>query len=176
MREQWPSWATETVEVVPPDPSWPAIARGVIADLHDPLRPWLDGSIEHVGSTAVPGLPAKPVVDLMAPVASLSSSQQADAPLAEAGWQLVPPRLDNRPWRRLYVLPDNARRVAHLHLVERSSPRWREALAFRDALRSRPELAAAYAEVKRAAAMAHGEDREAYTAAKSDFVRRALTS
>jgi hypothetical protein len=58
----WPAWATERVDVVPADPRWAAVARGLLRDLHDRLRPWLDGRIEHVGSTAVPGLAAKPIV------------------------------------------------------------------------------------------------------------------
>ena len=174
-REDWPSWATEKVEIVQPDPNWPKLARGLAEDLHDRLRAWLDGNIEHVGSTAVPGLPAKPVIDLMAPVTSVQLSHEADSTLTEAGWQLVPPHLDNRPWRRFYVLADGASRVAHLHLLERSSPRWHEVLAFRDALRSRPALVAAYAKVKRAAAEAHPDDREGYTAAKSDFIHEVLT-
>ncbi len=85
-----------------------------------PSRPsLLDGPAEHIGSTSVPGLPAKPIVDLMAPIASLSSGHaEADSVLADAGWQLVPPELDNRPWRRFYALPHGTKRAAHLHLVE----------------------------------------------------------
>lgn len=175
-REVWPAWATQEVEVAEPDPAWASLARRLAGDLAARLGPWLDGeAIEHVGSTAVPGLAAKPVVDLMAPVTSLAACHAADADLGQAGWQLVPPELDGRPWRRFYVLPDAARRVAHLHLVERTSPRWRETLVFRDALRERPGLADAYAEVKRAAAAAHADDREAYTAAKAGFIEQALS-
>jgi GrpB-like predicted nucleotidyltransferase (UPF0157 family) len=174
VREAWPAWATEKIEIVEPDPAWERRAAELGADLGRRLAHWLDGRVEHVGSTAVLGLAAKPVLDLMAPMRSLADSADADATLAGAGWKLVPPELDRRPWRRMYVLPDGSRRAAHLHLIEPAHPRWREALAFRDELRRRPDLVAAYAGVKRAAAHAHGDDREAYTAAKSAFVRRVI--
>lgn len=96
--------------------------------------------------------------------------------LADAGWQLVPPDLDGRPWRRFYVLAAGRRRLAHLHLVEPTSPRWREAIRFRDTLRTHPMLAAAYGEVKHAAAEAHPDDRERYTAEKADFIEKVLSA
>ncbi len=123
----------------------------------------------------MPGLAAKPVVDLLAPVESLADGPRADDVLAEAGWQLVPPELDQRPWRRMYVLPEDDRRLAHLHLVEFDHPRWREILLFRDRLRRHPELAQEYAHVKRVAARAHPDDREAYTKAKSAFIEEVVT-
>lgn len=171
--QNWPAWATEPVEVVEWDPSWLDRADNLRLDLQQ-LEPWLDGQVQHVGSTAVPGLPAKPIVDLMAPVESLPTLEAADATLASAQWRLVPPQLDQRPWRRFYVLPDGSRRVAHLHLVERDHGRWQQVLDFRDALRTRPQLKNAYAELKRRLAQQHRDDREAYTAGKADFIQRAL--
>ncbi|HEX9766299.1 MAG TPA: GrpB family protein [Nitriliruptorales bacterium] len=171
MADRWPAWATQKVEIVDWDPSWSQRASDLISDLDHRLARWLAGSVEHVGSTAVPGLAAKPVVDLLAPVVSLVDAPGADDVLSEAGWQLVPPELDRRPWRRSYVLADDDRRLAHLHLVEREHARWRETLLFRDRLRRHPELAQEYARVKRFAARAHADDREAYTEAKSAFVQ-----
>lgn len=171
MSEGWPAWATQKIEISEPDPVWEQRAAELADDLEQRLAPWLEGRVEHVGSTAVPGLPAKPVIDLMAPVNSLAESEGADGVLAEAGWHLVPPELDQRPWRRMHVLSDGSRRLAHLHLVEPAHPRWREVLVFRDQLRQRPELAAEYARVKRLAAQEHEDDREAYTESKSTFVR-----
>jgi GrpB-like predicted nucleotidyltransferase (UPF0157 family) len=166
----WPAWAVEPVQLSEWDPAW--LVRGAVlaADLEEQLAGWLEGSIEHVGSTAVPGLTAKPVVDLLAPVASLAVGVPVDEVLAAGGWHLVPPELDQRSWRRMYVLADADRRVAHLHLVETSHPRRREMVGFRDRLRRDPALAAAYARVKRSAAAAHHDDREAYTQAKGTFI------
>jgi GrpB-like predicted nucleotidyltransferase (UPF0157 family)/uncharacterized cupin superfamily protein len=172
--ETWPAWATEPIEIVDPDPAWTARAAALREDLEDRLGPWLEGDIEHVGSTAVPGLAAKPVLDLLAPVRLGSVAAELHRPLAEAGWELVPPELDGRAWRRLYVLAEGSRRRAHLHLVDPSDPRWCDEVTFRDRLRQRPDLAAAYARLKRLAAAAHRDDREAYTDAKSDFVHRVL--
>ena len=87
---------------------------------------------------------------------------------------LVPPELDRRAWRRLFVLPDGDRRAAHLHVTTADTPRWREQLAFRDRLRADPALRDDYAALKRRLAAAHAGDREAYTAGKGAFVARAL--
>lgn len=171
---EWPTWATERVVVVPWSPAWSSRGRELTADLNGLLDRWLDGRIEHVGSTSVPGLAAKPIIDLMAPVTSLAAAAEADHWLAEEGWHLVPPDLDLRPWRRMYVLPEGDRRFAHLHLVERQHPKWRDTLRFRDELRRRPDLAASYSYLKRRAAEAHEHDREAYTEAKSAFVDQVL--
>lgn len=171
MGEDWPSWATQRIEIHTWDASWQQRATELIAALEPPLENWLEGPIEQVGSTAVPGLAAKPVIDLQAPVASLVDSEQADQVLTEAGWHLVPPELDQRPWRRLHVLADGHRRVAHLHVVDVDHPRRRETLHFRDHLRNQPALAAQYEHLKRTAAREHGHEREAYTHAKAAFIR-----
>ncbi len=172
--DAWPTWATAPIEVVAHDPGWAELAATLATDLDRRCAPWLDGEVEHVGSTAIPGLPAKPIVDLMAPVRHLAETPAADSPLSVAGWELVPPALDERPWRRFYVQPEGDRRVAHLHLVERGHARWREVVTFRDALLVDAALAAEYAAIKREAAVRFGEDREAYTAAKSSFIQRVV--
>lgn len=104
MRDDWPTWARQPIEITGPDPQWPRQAAELARDLDRLLASWLDGTTEHVGSTAVPGLPAKPVLDLLAPVRRLADVAQAHRTLAEAGWHLVPPELDRRAWRRLYAI------------------------------------------------------------------------
>jgi GrpB-like predicted nucleotidyltransferase (UPF0157 family) len=172
--DAWPAWARQEVEISEPDPAWEWQAAELRAGLERRLARWFDGHVERVGSTAVPGLAAKPVIDLLAPVNSLAESERADDVLAAEGWHLVPPELDQRPWRRMYVLPEGDRRLAHLHLVEPTHPQWRDVLLFRDRLRLHPELAAEYMRIKRLAARAHPDDREAYTAAKSAFVQQVI--
>ncbi len=156
------SWTHEAVHIVDADPTWAATA----AVLADQVAPHVDGPVEHVGSTAVPGLAAKPIVDLMAGVEVLDGR-------TVPGWHLVPPELDLRPYRRFHVLVSGDRRVAHLHLMRTDAPRWAEQLAFRDALRGDDTLRDAYAALKRRLA-ATASDREAYTEAKGDFVREVL--
>lgn len=176
MSEGWPTWATQPVEIHDWTPAWAELAADLIGELESDLDRWLLGSIEHVGSTAVPGLPAKPIVDLLAPVRSLAAAEAADELLVAGGWHLVPPELDQRPWRRMYVLPDGDERVAHLHLVEADHERVRDTLMFRDQLRQRRDLASKYARLKFAAAEEHRDDREAYTSAKAAFVREVVDS
>ncbi len=172
----WPTWATERVEIVRYDPSWPRRAALHIARLNRLLARWLTQPIEHVGSTAIPGLPAKPIIDLQAAVVDLAATDRITERLAPDGWHPVPVELDQRPWRRLYVLPENDRRAAHLHVLSQDSPRWHEQLTFRDALRADPGLVAEYADLKTDLSAQHAEDREAYTRGKTSFVRRIVRS
>jgi len=172
-----PPWAYEAPQVHPHDPRLLLAAETEQQRLADMLAPWLVDGVEHVGSTAVPGLAAKPIIDLMASVRDLGEAvTQAGAVLAADGWCYVPPELDNHPHRRFFVKPDEAgqHRVAHLHLIQAGHPRWAEQLAFRDALRRDGELARQYGELKKQLAERHAGDREAYTAAKTEFVANAL--
>ncbi len=172
--EHWPSWATEPVSLVDPDPDWARRGEQERDHLEGLLASWLTWRIEHVGSTAVAGLPAKPIIDLQAAVADLVVAAPVAAALAPHGWHWVDPDLDQRPWRRFYLKVTAGRRSAHLHLMAADAQRWNQQLTFRDALRADLSLAAAYAELKRDLAAQHSTDREAYTAAKSDFVRMVL--
>ena len=177
MSETTPAWAYAKPEVRAHDPrliEWAEIERARLVVV---LTPWLVDGVEHVGSTAVPGLAAKPIIDLMASVRDVDELiDQAGAALWDAGWWYVPPELDNRSWRRFFVKPDESgqHRYAHLHVIAAGHPRWAEQLAFRDALRRDDELARRYGDLKRRLAAEHAEDREAYTEAKGEFVRDAL--
>lgn len=170
----WPAWATETVEVRPPDPAWQQGGERERQALEASLASWLVAPVEHVGSTAVPGLAAKPILDLQAAVVDLRAAPVIAEILAPGGWNYVAPDLDRRPWRRFFVKVIAGRRVAHLHVMTKGTTRWDEQLAFRDALRADPDFAEAYAAVKRDLAAQHTADRESYTAAKSDFIRAVL--
>ena len=173
MNDATPAWAYERAELCPPDPRWAVRGRAERERLTELLAPWLVDGVEHVGSTAVPGLAAKPIVDLMASVTDLDTAM---GPLTADGWHHVPPELDRRPWRRFHVKPDAAglRREAHLHLLPAGHPRWHDQLAFRDALRDDAALARRYEALKRRLSDRHGDDREAYTEAKAEFVANAL--
>jgi GrpB-like predicted nucleotidyltransferase (UPF0157 family) len=170
----WPAWATETVRLQPGDPRWAQRGAQAATDLAVALEPWLTGPVEHVGSTAVPGLTAKPVLDLQAPVRDLADAPAIAELLADAGWHLVPTELDGRDDERFLIQAEGDHRVAHLHLMLDSAPGWSARLTFRDALRADPALAAAYAALKQELAGRHADDREAYTDAKAEFVRNVL--
>jgi len=170
----WPAWATETVEVRPPDPAWQISGEREREALQATLAPWLVLPVEHVGSTAVPGLADKPILDFQAAVTNLGTLLHIADKLAPLDWHHVPPELDQRPWRRFFVRVNGERRAAHLHVMSAGTARWEQQLAFRDALRADPNLAAAYAALKRDLAARHLTDRERYSAAKADFVRAVL--
>lgn len=183
-REAWPRWATEPVAVVPCEPAWLRIGAALAAEVGAALASLGVPRVHHVGSTAVPGLAAKPIVDLLAEVVGRPEDSpdrrlddvaaQALSLLAPGAWHLVPPDLDQRPWRRLLVLVRDERRSAHLQLVASDHPRVGETVAFRDALRADPEAARRYGALKRLLAVEHASDREAYTDAKSAFVDELL--
>jgi len=174
--EEWPAWATEAVEVVPPDPGWQAREEQQCRDLERDLAGWLISPVEHIGSTAVPGLAAKPVLDFQAKVDDLGCVSEIASVLGSRGWHWVSVELDHRPWERFFVQVAQDRRRAHLHLLGPSVPQWSARLVFRDALRSDPSLAADYAELKTNLAIAHRADREAYTRAKAAFITEVLAS
>jgi GrpB-like predicted nucleotidyltransferase (UPF0157 family) len=171
----WPAWATESVRLQPADPGWAERGAQAATALAATLEPWLTGPVEHVGSTAVPGLTAKPVLDLQAPVRDLADADAVAEVLAPAGWHLVPAELDGRDDERLLIQAEGDHRVGHLHLMLAFAPGWSARLTFRDALRSDDALRATYAALKTELAAVHAEDREGYTDAKAEFVRDVLS-
>jgi GrpB-like predicted nucleotidyltransferase (UPF0157 family) len=164
---------TERVRIVPYDPSWSDRFLDEKALLDRAIGRWVTGGIHHVGSTAVVGLDAKPIIDILVGVQGLAESRQAFGPLSEVGYLYAPYRADEMHW---FCKPDPARRTHHLHLVPSGSRRFADELAFRDRLRADHALAADYAALKRRLAAELAEDREAYTAAKADFIAAALRS
>lgn len=172
-----PAWAVEGVRLCAYDPGWPARAARYADELRPVLGRWLLGPIEHVGSTSVPGLAAKPVIDLMAQATNPGVVvRQAGAALAELDWRYVPPELDARPFRRFFakVSADGQHRLAHLHLMFPGAARWDQQLQFRDALRADAALRDEYASIKGRLARACPGDRERYTDEKAVFVTRTL--
>jgi GrpB-like predicted nucleotidyltransferase (UPF0157 family) len=146
------------IELVDPDPTWPARFRAEAARLAG-VVPGLE--LHHIGSTAVPGLAAKPIVDLMVLVEDLDAAVSAF--VERGGYERLP--ADAAPGgRRCLCRPSSAHRTHHLHLVDH--------LRFRDALRADPALAAAYATLKRELAERFAGDREAYAEAKTPFIAR----
>lgn len=166
-----PSEPEAPVYIVAYDPTWPTLFEAEAGTLRQVLQPWLAGPIEHVGSTAVPGLPAKPVIDIMAAVESLDASRGASLPLRKLAYQYAPYRPDVMHW---FCKPGFSLRTHHLHLVPYESLVWRERIQFRDYLRSHPAVAEEYAALKYQLADLYRFDREAYTEAKGPFIVRVL--
>ena len=157
------------VEIVPYDPDWRQRFEDERALLASVLDPGLAGPTEHVGSTAVPGLDSKPVIDIMAGVESLDASRAAIAAAEGCGYLYAPYREDVMHW---FCKPSPVLRTHHLHLVPYDSDLWRERIAFRDYLRAHAEVAREYATLKHELASRFRFDREAYTESKAPFVTR----
>ena len=159
------------VEVVAYNPAWPSKFEEERAVLEGLLARWIVAGIEHVGSTAVPGLAAKPVIDIMVPVESLEASRGSIEAASRAGYVYWPYKADVMHW---FCKPSAAHRTHHLHVVPFESPLWFDRLRFRDALRSDARLAERYAELKLRLARRYRHDREAYTEGKAGFVAAVL--
>jgi GrpB-like predicted nucleotidyltransferase (UPF0157 family) len=161
------------IKIVPYDSNWPMRFAAEAARIHEVMSS-LAQRIEHVGSTSVPGLSAKPVIDIQVSVASLGALGPYAAPLAQLGYRHVPfgPPVD-------LVYPFFQKPAAwpsthHIHLCIVGSEHERRHLAFRDYLRSHPAVAAEYAEIKQRLAAAHDdatlESRERYSLSKTPFI------
>ncbi len=164
----------EPVFVVKYDPRWPSLyaleCSRVVAAVGSYVK-----AVEHVGSTAVPELDAKPVIDIMVSVQGIRSAGHLIRPLKEIGysyWAENP-----NPERMLFVKfadADRTSRNYNLHVMEAGVELWNDRIFFRDHLRSHPEVAGEYARLKHALAKRFRGDREAYTRAKTDFISAML--
>jgi GrpB-like predicted nucleotidyltransferase (UPF0157 family) len=160
----------ETIVIAEYDPVWPIRAAEAIAAIRTALGDRLL-AIEHVGSTSVPGLAAKAILDLMAGIRTLDEAPACIPSLAALGFEYKSEFEDTLPERRYFRKQIGSERTHHLHMVVYGGEFWVRHLAFRDALRADPALAADYAALKRRLAAEHGADRVGYTDAKTDFIR-----
>jgi GrpB-like predicted nucleotidyltransferase (UPF0157 family) len=126
--------ADEPIRVARYDPEWPARFERERELLHNAIGDRITGGIHHIGSTAVPGLDAKPIIDLLVGVEDLATSRTCFKPLTELDYLYAPYLVEEMHW---FCKPDPSRRTHHLHLVPRNSRRFRDELAFRDHLRSK---------------------------------------
>lgn len=164
-----------SVLVVPYSDFWPALFAAEADRLTATLAAWLVGNVEHIGSTAVPGLAAKPILDMLAPIQDLNVARSAIPALAELGYQHADHRQHEALWFYKQWGDDYNSRTHQLHLTRPDSALWRERLTFRDALRVDPSLMIEYQDLKQT--LASGTfDLTDYTAGKRDFVVRVLRS
>jgi GrpB-like predicted nucleotidyltransferase (UPF0157 family) len=165
----------EEIHLTPYEAGWP-MAFTAERDRLLSLFPSQLLRVEHFGSTAIPGMPAKPIIDILAAVASMDVADALFTPLLAAGYttsRAFNAMLVDRRW---FMRSSHGRRTHHLHIVAADDSVWAERLAFRDALRASAELAQRYADLKRELASRFRRDREAYTEAKSAFVASVLAS
>jgi GrpB-like predicted nucleotidyltransferase (UPF0157 family) len=165
----------DPIHIEPYDSAWPALFAEQRDQIEPLLRPWLTQPIEHIGSTSVPGLAAKPIIDMLAVVDKYERFVSAIPLLEDVSWVLAPEPGDQDERKYSLCHPDIAQRSHHLHVVECLSTGWPTWLRFRDTLRTDPDAAAEYAALKRELAEADPHDRPAYRAAKAPFIQSVLT-
>ena len=151
--------------------SWPEKFEQEKEHLMSVVGSWNYGAIEHVGSTAVPGMVAKPVIDIMFGVKSLESSKPAIEILVENGYEYWPYKKEVMHW---FCKPSDAFRTHHLHLIPFESQLWYERIKFRDLLRTDRIIFDQYSALKIDLAGSYKEDREAYTEKKWPFIKQVL--
>jgi GrpB-like predicted nucleotidyltransferase (UPF0157 family) len=170
----------EHVEIVPYDPAWPEQFRREKAHLLSCLPQDVVGRIEHFGSTAVPGLAAKPIIDLLVEVTDLEVTKVRIVPVLESqGYEYLwrPTHGDDGPPFYAWFIkrhPETGVRTHHIHMVERHFEHW-ERLLFRDYLVQHPDVAREYEALKFRLASAYQNDRVAYTQGKTPFINKVMT-
>jgi GrpB-like predicted nucleotidyltransferase (UPF0157 family) len=158
------------VQLVPYDPAWPQQFRAA----EERLRGLLKGqvlAIDHIGSTAVPGICAKPMIDIDITLGDIDAIPHASSILVGAGFEARGNRYDDGMWAFLWKSSSPALRV---YLSPPENETHRQRLLFRDHLRQSPDLAAQYAELKNRLAQEFSKDGDRYTAEKSEFVRHVV--
>jgi len=167
----------EDVKIAPYDPQWPVLFRQEKEHLLSCLPSALVQRIEHFGSTAVPGLAAKPIVDMLVEVTDLQATRSQIAPVLEAqGYDYFwrPTHGDDGPPFYAWFIkrhPQTGARTHHIHMVEADFESW-DSLLFRDYLIEHPQAAREYESLKIHLASSYPNDRVAYTEGKTEFVVR----
>ena len=168
----------EEVAIEAYSPEWPELFLQEKRHLLSCLPRDLIGRVEHFGSTAVPGLAAKPIVDMLVEVTDLQATRERIAPVLEAqGYEYLwrPTHGDDGPPFYAWFIkrdPKTCARTHHIHMVEKTFTEHWDRLLFRDYLIDHPDAARAYEALKASLASASPHDRVAYTRGKTEFITR----
>lgn len=158
-----------TVKLVPYSADWPRQFDEEKKLLSEAMGT-LCLTIEHIGSTAIPGIEAKPIIDIAAMISSLEDVDKCVEVLTKAGYEYKGEY--GLPGRHFFV--KGAPVTHHLHVVASGSDHWDSWLFFRDHLRAETDISKAYADIKHELAESYAQDRNAYTRNKGDFIVRTL--
>lgn len=159
----------QPVSLADHDPRWRTMFEDEKRRLMDAL-PGTFLAIEHIGSTAVDGMKAKPLIDLLAGVDSMETAIALNRLLVEHGYTTSASLNDTLPTRQWFMRQEQGVRTHHLHVVVHDSDEWRMRIGFRDALRADPELRRRYTALKEDLVARYAEDRDAYTEGKGAFI------
>lgn len=159
------------VELVPNDPKWPFVFEDEARALAGLFSSQLI-AIYHIGSTAIPGIYAKPVIDILIEVKSIDMIDALDAAMQALDY--APRGEHGIPGRRYFSKEINGIHTHHVHIFAQGHPEIARHIRFCDYLRANPEEARAYSQLKRHLAQIYPEDAESYTEAKSPFMRTSI--
>ncbi len=167
--------SNDIVYLVPYDGTWPELAAKEMTAIREALSE-IKFEIEHIGSTAIPGLSAKPIIDLLIGVDSLSDANKFIEPLEQFGYSYW---RDNPKKDRFYFvkglpLAGGTGRTHHVHIYQKNHVEIKRRLLFRDYLKAHPESLQTYSDLKSVLAHNFSNDREAYTSGKTEFVNSIL--
>lgn len=161
-----------SVEIVDHNPKWATLAKEACHRIRQVAIDFI-ADIQHVGSTAVPDLPAKPILDLVASVISLNTIPKIIRCLEAIGYIYRGDSGDEGG--HLFILESSPDvRTVHLHVVEHNKSQWKNYIRFRDLLRHQPEIRSKYAELKLKLKNRYPNNRKSYTNAKHDFIQKVL--
>ena len=161
------------VVIVPYDPRWPRLFQAESELIRKQIGSYLE-ALEHIGSTAVPRLAAKPIIDIMPGLRQLSDARGCIEPLAAIGYEYVPEYESELPERRYFRKGPPEGRTHHVHMVEAATDFWHRHLLFRDYLRTHSETAKEYEALKHRLARENRTDRDAYTSGKTPFIEAVI--
>jgi GrpB-like predicted nucleotidyltransferase (UPF0157 family) len=159
---------SSSIRLVDYDSKWPILYEEEKASILSLIGDFVV-DIQHIGSTAVPGLGAKPIIDIMVAIRRLALVEKCVQPLQTIGYEYLGEY--GIPGRHYFRKPPAApHSTHHVHMVERESDFWERHILFRDFLRVHPEEAQRYHELKKELATKLASDRDAYTDAKTSFI------
>lgn len=166
-----------TVKLVPHNPKWEKLFEKEKQLLKKTFGDIIL-AVEHIGSTAIPGIPAKPIIDINIGVESLDVARNIKEKFEKLGYEhrpFVPGKTKvDLKWQELYVKGPEAKRTHYVHVTVFGGSYWKNDLLFRDFLRKNPERAKQYAELKKQLAEKYADNRETYTKNKEQFISKTL--
>ncbi len=167
--------SNDSIYLIPYDEKWPKLAIKEIATIREAL-PDINFEIEHIGSTAIPGLSAKPIIDLLISVERISDAVQFIQPLEKLNYNYWRdnPQKDHFYFVKGLPLAGGKGRTHHVHIYQRNHDEIKRRILFRDYLKAHPESLKAYSDLKSTLACQFPDDREAYTTGKTEFVSSIL--
>ena len=156
-----------TLVLAPYSDDWPRLFEAEKQLIQRAVGPYIL-DVQHIGSTSIPGLVAKPIIDTMVGIASFEAATVCIKPLEQAGYEY---RGENGIPRRHYFVRGTPT-THHTHMFEIDTEDWSRHIRFRDKLRADPALAAEYARLKRQLWETHRDNRQAYQDGKTGFIAR----